>query len=377
MNLKFGVFLIPSELDFKNTDKGNYIMKKEEKIRVGISIGDLNGIGSEVVLKTFEDSRMLDFCTPVIFASVKILSFLKKQFDIKSSLHGIDQTSQILDGKINVLNVWKEAVELNFGIEDEKIGHYAIKSLTAATQALKNNEIDILVTAPINKSSIQSDEFKFPGHTDYLDQELEGNSLMFMITDDLKVGLLTDHVAVKDIADSITPELIEEKVNTIYDSLIQDFGISKPKIAILGINPHSGDHGVIGKEDEEVLKPTIKKINESGKLVYGPYAADSFFGSNTYKAFDAIVASYHDQGLIPFKTLSFGKGVNYTAGLAKVRTSPDHGTAFEIAGKNQADPSSFKEAIFSALKIYKNRNQYAEITKNPLKKQPRKPQKKA
>ncbi|MBL0685363.1 4-hydroxythreonine-4-phosphate dehydrogenase PdxA [Aquimarina mytili] len=351
-------------------------MKKEEKIRVGISIGDLNGIGSEVVLKTFEDSRMLDFCTPVIFASVKILSFLKKHYKIKSNLHGIDKTSQILDGKINVLNVWKEPVDINFGKEDSKIGGYAIKSLKAATQALKNDEINILITAPINKRSIQSDEFAFPGHTDYLDQELEGNSLMFMITDNLKVGLLTDHVAVKDIANTITPELIEEKVNTIYNSLKQDFGVSKPKIAVLGINPHSGDNGVIGKEDEEILKPTIKKINESGKLVYGPYAADSFFGSNTYKAFDAIVASYHDQGLIPFKTLSFGKGVNYTAGLAKVRTSPDHGTAFEIAGKNQADSSSFKEAVFSALKIFKNRNQYAEITKNPLKKQPRKPQKK-
>ncbi len=376
MVLTFVIFLIPLELDFKNTDKGYYIMKKEEKIRVGISIGDLNGIGSEVVLKTFEDSRMLDFCTPVIFASVKILSFLKKHYNIKSNLHGIDKTSQIIDGKINVLNVWKEAVDINFGQEDSKIGGYAIKSLKAATHALKNNEISILVTAPINKRSIQSDEFTFPGHTDYLDQELEGNSLMFMITDTLKVGLLTDHVAVKDVADTITPELIEEKVNTIYMSLKQDFGISKPKIAVLGINPHSGDNGVIGKEDEEILKPTIKKINESGKLVYGPYAADSFFGSNTYKAFDAIVASYHDQGLIPFKTLSFGKGVNYTAGLTKVRTSPDHGTAFEIAGKNQADSSSFKEAVFSALKIFKNRNQYAEITKNPLKKQPRKPQKK-
>ncbi len=351
-------------------------MKKEKKIRVGISIGDLNGIGSEVVLKTFEDSRMLDFCTPVIFASVKILSFLKKKYNIKSNLHGIDKTSQILDSKINVLNVWKEPVDLNFGTEDQKIGSYAIKSLQAATEALKNDEIDILVTAPINKHSIQSDEFKFPGHTDYLDQELEGNSLMFMITDTLKVGLLTDHVAVKDIAETITPELIEEKVTTIYNSLKQDFGISKPKIAVLGINPHSGDNGVIGKEDEEVLKPTIKKINESGKLVYGPYAADSFFGSNTYKAFDAIVASYHDQGLIPFKTLSFGKGVNYTAGLNKVRTSPDHGTAFEIAGKNQADPGSFKEAVFSALSIFKNRNEYAEITKNPLKKQPRKPKNK-
>ncbi|WP_299221632.1 4-hydroxythreonine-4-phosphate dehydrogenase PdxA [uncultured Aquimarina sp.] len=349
-------------------------MKKEEKIRLGISIGDLNGIGSEVALKTFEDPRMLDFCTPVIFASVKILSFLKKQYNINTNLHGIDKTSQILDGKINILNVWKEGVDINFGQEDSTIGAYAIKSLKAATAALKNNEIDVLVTAPINKHSIQSEDFNFPGHTDYLDQELEGNSLMFMITDTLKVGLLTDHVAVKDIADAITPELIEQKIGTIYNALKQDFGISKPKIAVLGINPHSGDNGVIGNEDEEILKPTIKKINESGKLVYGPYAADSFFGSDGYKAFDAIVASYHDQGLIPFKTLSFGKGVNYTAGLNKVRTSPDHGTAFEIAGKNKADNGSFKEAVFAALKIYKNRQQYDELTKNPLKKQPRKPQ---
>ena len=352
-------------------------MKKEQKIRLGISIGDLNGIGSEVILKTFEDLRMLDFCTPVIFASVKILSFLKKQYQIKSNLHGIDKTSQIIDGKINVLNVWKEGVNLNFGQEDEKIGAYAIKSLKSATVALKNDEIDVLVTAPINKRSIQSEEFNFPGHTDYLDQELKGNSLMFMITDTLKVGLLTDHVAVKDVAKTITPKLIEQKIQTIYTALQQDFGIRKPKIAMLGINPHSGDNGVIGKEDEEVLKPTIKKINESGKLVYGPYAADSFFGSDSYKAFDAIVASYHDQGLIPFKTLSFGKGVNYTAGLHKVRTSPDHGTAFEIAGKNEADHGSFKEAVFAALKIFKNRQEYTELTKNPLKKQARKPQKKA
>ncbi|WP_298319845.1 4-hydroxythreonine-4-phosphate dehydrogenase PdxA [uncultured Aquimarina sp.] len=349
-------------------------MKKEEKIRLGISIGDLNGIGSEVVLKTFEDPRMLDFCTPVIFASVKVLSFLKKQYNITANLHGIDKTSQILDGKINVLNIWKEGVAINFGQEDSTIGAYAIKSLKAATSALKNDEIQVLVTAPINKHSIQSEDFNFPGHTDYLDKELEGNSLMFMITDTLKIGLLTDHVAVKDIAETITPELIEQKVDTIYNALKRDFGISKPKIAVLGINPHSGDNGVIGKEDEEILKPTIKKINESGKLVYGPYAADSFFGSDGYKAFDAIVASYHDQGLIPFKTLSFGKGVNYTAGLNKVRTSPDHGTAFEIAGKNKADNGSFKEAVFSALKIFKNRQEYNELTKNPLKKQPRKPQ---
>lgn len=348
-------------------------MKKEEKIRVGISIGDLNGIGSEVILKTFEDPRMLDFCTPVIFASIKVLSFFKKQYNINPSLHGIDTTSEILDGKINVLNVWKESIAINFGQEDVTIGAYAIKSLKAATNALKNDEVDVLVTAPINKSSIQSEDFKFPGHTDYLNQELEGNSLMFMITDTLKVGLLTDHVAVKDIADTITKKLIEQKIETIHNTLKQDFGISKPKIAVLGINPHSGDNGVIGKEDDEVLKPTIIKIQESGKLVYGPYAADSFFGSDNYKAFDAIVASYHDQGLIPFKTLSFGKGVNYTAGLSKIRTSPDHGTAFEIAGENKSDEGSFKEAVFSAIRIFKNREEYMELTKNILKRQPRKP----
>ncbi|MFL1894585.1 4-hydroxythreonine-4-phosphate dehydrogenase PdxA [Aquimarina sp. 2-A2] len=348
-------------------------MKKEERIRVGISIGDLNGIGSEVIMKTFEDPRMLDFCTPVIFASVKVLSFLKKQLKSSINLHGIDTTSQILDGKVNVLNVWKEPVSINFGKEDPAIGAYAIKSLKAATQALKTNEIDVLVTAPINKASIQAEDFKFPGHTDYLNQELDGDSLMFMITDDLKVGLLTDHVALKDIAQAITPELIQNKINTIYNTLQQDFGISKPKIAVLGINPHSGDNGVIGKEDDEVLKPTLEKIREENKLVYGPYAADSFFGSNAYTTFDAIVASYHDQGLIPFKTLSFGKGVNYTAGLHKVRTSPDHGTAFEIAGKGTADAGSFKEAVFAALTIFKKRSEYETLTENPLKKQARKP----
>ncbi len=349
-------------------------MKKEEKIRLGISIGDLNGIGSEVVLKTFQDVRMLDFCTPVIFASVKTLSFLKKHYKINISFHGIDSVSQILDGKINVLNIWKETVGIDFGKENKKIGGYAIKSLKAATTALKNSEIDVLVTAPINKHSIQSEDFNFPGHTDYLNQELEGNSLMLMITEGLKIGLLTDHVALKDITNTITDKLITQKIETIYHTLIQDFGIRKPKIAVLGINPHSGDNGVIGKEDEEILKPTVKKINESGKLVYGPYAADSFFGSDNYRSFDAIIASYHDQGLIPFKTLSFGKGVNYTAGLNRIRTSPDHGTAFEISGKNQADNTSFKEAVFAALKIFKNREEYSMLTKNPLKTAPRKPQ---
>ena len=343
-------------------------MKSAQKIKLGISIGDLNGIGGEIILKTFDDSRMLDFCTPVIFASVKTLSFLKKHFNLELNIHGVDNVSQVVEGKINVVNVWKENVAINFGAEDPESGKYAFKSLQAATQALKNDEIDVLVTAPINKNTIQSEDFNFPGHTNYLAKELEGDSLMFMITDTLKVGLLTDHVPLKDIAQEITPQLIEKKIGIIQKTLQQDFRISKPKIAVLGINPHSGDNGLIGQEDETVLKPTLQKLKDKGHLVFGPYAADSFFGTKNHQNFDAVVAAYHDQGLIPFKTLSFGEGVNYTAGLSKVRTSPDHGTAFEIAGKNVANINSFKEAVFKAIEIFQTRREYKKLTKNPLKK---------
>lgn len=347
-------------------------MKKEEKIKVGISVGDLNGIGPEIILKTFEDSRMLEFCTPVIFASVKTMSFFKKHCNSTINFHGINDTNQILEGKVNVVNCWKENVNIEFGKEDTKIGEYAVKSLEAATQALKNDTIDVLVTAPINKHNIQSESFNFPGHTNYLAQALNGKSLMFMVTDNLKVGLLTDHVPVKDVPNHIDKALIIEKIQTVYNSLVKDFRINKPRIAVLGINPHAGDNGVIGDEDDKILKPTLQEIKESGKLVYGPYSADSFFGSNNYKNFDAVVASYHDQGLIPFKTIAFGQGVNFTAGLSKVRTSPDHGTAYDMAGKNKADESSFKEAVFTAIQIFNNRNEYASISKNPLKKAPKK-----
>jgi len=342
-------------------------MKKAENIIVGISIGDLNGIGSEVILKTFEDSRMLELCTPVIFANVKVLSFIKKTLELIAPLHGIDHINQLVIGKINVVNVWREGVDLNFGNNDENIGKYAIKSFVAATKALKENQIDVLVTAPINKYNIQSEEFKFPGHTDYLDKELEGNALMLMVQDNLRVGLLTDHIPVNEVAKHLTEKLIIQKIETIKHSLIQDFGINKPKIAVLSLNPHAGDNGVIGKEDDEILKPSIKKIFQKGTLVFGPYAADGFFGSNQYEKYDAVIATYHDQGLIPFKTLSFGNGVNYTAGLNKVRTSPDHGTAFEIAGKGVADYNSFKEAVYTAIDIYNSRNEYLEISKNPMK----------
>ncbi|MFD0834832.1 4-hydroxythreonine-4-phosphate dehydrogenase PdxA [Mariniflexile aquimaris] len=343
-------------------------MKKSENIIVGISIGDLNGIGSEIVLKTFEDSRMLDFCTPVIFASAKSMNFFKTHFNSEINFNNINSLNQLVFGKVNVLNCWNEPVTIEFGKEDVKIGEYAIKSLQIATKALKEGSIDVLVTAPINKHNIQSATFKFPGHTDYLAQQLEGESLMFMVTDALRVGLLTDHVPVKDIVDNLSEELILKKINTVYNSLLMDFNIVRPKIAVLGINPHTGDNGVIGNEDDTILRPTIQKLKEEGKLVYGPYAADSFFGSNNYKNFDAVIATYHDQGLIPFKTLSFGQGVNFTAGLNKIRTSPDHGTAYEIAGKGVADENSFKEAVFAAIQIFKNRFEYNELTSNPLKK---------
>ncbi len=342
-------------------------MKKAENIIVGISIGDLNGIGSEVVLKTFEDSRMLELCTPVIFANVKQLSFIKRNLNLEINLQGIDRLDQLVLGKVNVLNVWREGFDLNLGTNDETVGQYAIKSFVTATQALKESKIDVLVTAPINKYNIQSDAFQFPGHTDYLAQELEGDALMFMVQDNLRVGLLTDHIPVSEIASHLTEELIVKKIETIKQSLIQDFSINKPRIAVLGVNPHCGDGGVIGNEDDTILKPTLKKIFDKGTLVFGPFPADGFFGSNQYEKYDAVIATYHDQGLIPFKTLSFGNGVNYTAGLNKIRTSPDHGTAYDIAGKGVADHNSFKEAVYLAIDVFHSRNQYREISQNPLK----------
>ncbi len=343
------------------------MVKKAENIIVGISIGDLNGIGSEVILKTFEDNRMLELCTPVIFANAKIVSFLRKELNIDIAIHGIDKLDQLVVGKLNVLNVWREGVNLELGKNDDVVGSYAIKSFVAATKALKEGFVDVLVTAPINKYNVQSEEFKFPGHTDYLDKELEGDALMLMVHDDLRVGLLTDHVPVNEVAKHLNEKLISNKIKTLIQTLKQDFEIEKPKVAVLGLNPHSGDNGVIGQEEEKIIKPTLKKLFEAGNMVFGPFPADGFFGSAQYEKYDAVIATYHDQGLIPFKTLSFGNGVNYTAGLNKIRTSPDHGTAYEIAGKGVANHESFKEAVYLAIDIFKKRNDYQELIKNPLK----------
>lgn len=341
-------------------------MRKEKKIKIGITIGDLNGVGGELIIKTFEDKRVLEFCTPIVYASTKTMSFLKKHFQSSIVFNGIQKSSQAIDNKLNVVNVWSEDVAIAFGKETPQAGQYAFLALKSGVEALKSDAIDVLVTAPINKHTIQSETFQFPGHTDYLNQELEGDSLMFMVSESLRVGLLTDHVPVGEVPNHLNESLILKKIELIYHSLKTDFGIRAPKIAVLGINPHTGDNGVIGTEDDTLLRPALEKIKATGKLVFGPYAADSFFGSNNYQNFDAIVATYHDQGLIPFKTLTFGNGVNYTAGLNKIRTSPDHGTAYDIAGKGIANNDSFKEAIFMALEIYKNRNLEIILNKNPL-----------
>ncbi len=347
------------------------MVKKTENIIVGISVGDLNGIGSEIILKTFEDNRMLEDITPVIFGSVKVMSFAKKTFETTAQLHGIDSLDQLVHGKINVLNVWRDNVDVNFGKLDNELGKFAVQSFTTAVDALKEGKIDVLVTAPINKYAVQSDDFKFPGHTDYLDKMLDGDALMFMINDNLRVGLLTDHVPVSQIAEKLSEALVFKKVLTVEKSLIQDFSINRPKIAILGLNPHAGDNGVIGKEDDELLKPAIQKLFNKGTLVFGPFPADGFFGSGQYKKYDAVLAVYHDQGLVPFKTLSFGHGVNFTAGLDKIRTSPDHGTALDIAGKGIADENSFRAAIHLAIDAFHSRQQFQEISHDPMKVKPK------
>ena len=337
-------------------------MGQDRKIKVGISIGDPNGIGIEVILKIFERREIFDFFTPVLYGNMKLISFQKRHLNLKTSLNPYREGGKLSPNQVNVVDVWNTPFNSSFGESTKEGGELALKSLVAATKALKVGKVDVLVTAPIDKHNIQSDTFKFPGHTDYLAKELGGKSLMFMITDALKVGLLTDHVPVSEVAQLITPERIEEKVALMMQSLREDFGIAKPKIGVLGVNPHTGDQGIIGKEDDEVLRPTLKKLYDKGHIVLGPYAADSFFGAQTHAQFDAVLAIYHDQGLIPFKTLSFGQGVNYTAGLTKVRTSPDHGTAFEIAGKGEAHIDSFKEALFAARNIYFERTANENIS---------------
>ncbi len=341
----------------------------EEKIIVGISQGDINGVGLEVIIKTFLEPQMLELCTPVLFSSQKTASVHRKALGIEDfSFNQIKDLSEINHKRANLINVYEEEVTIELGKQTEAGGKYAFKSLEAATNALAEGKIDVLVTAPINKENIQSAEFKFPGHTEYLDEKFgKGNSLMFLVSDDLRVAVVTGHIPVTRVAQELTTEKILKKIQLLHKSLIQDFAIRKPKIAVLGLNPHAGDNGVIGNEEKNIIIPAIEKAKAEGIVAYGPYPADGFFGNGTYKNFDAILAMYHDQGLIPFKTIAFNNGVNYTAGLSVVRTSPDHGTAYDIAGKGLASEESFRKAIYTAIDIYKTRKQFAELTVNPLK----------
>jgi 4-hydroxythreonine-4-phosphate dehydrogenase len=341
----------------------------EEKIIVGISQGDINGIGLEVIIKTFLEPQMLEICTPVVFGSAKTAMFHRKALNIEDfSFNLIKEFSEINYKRANLINVYEEEVVVELGKQTANGGKYAFKSLEAASLALAQGKVDVLVTAPINKENIQSPEFKFPGHTEYLDEKFgDGNSLMFLVSDTLRVAVVTGHIPVTQVAQALSVDKILKKIQVLNKSLIQDFQIRKPKIAVLGLNPHAGDNGIIGNEEQQIIIPAINKAKEEGVLAYGPYPADGFFGNSTYKQFDAVLAMYHDQGLIPFKTISFNSGVNFTAGLPIVRTSPDHGTAYDIAGKNHASEESFRKAIYTAVDIYRTRRQYGDITANPLK----------
>jgi 4-hydroxythreonine-4-phosphate dehydrogenase len=337
---------------------------------IGISSGDLNGIGIECIIKTFADQRILEFCTPVVFASNKVINFYRKSFpDVNISFNSIRELGKLNPKQLNVINTWEEEVAINPGILNETGGKYAVLSLQAAVQALKEGKIHALVTAPINKKNVQSPAFDFTGHTPYL-QHVFGlkDVLMLMTADNMRVGMVTEHIPVADIAKNITKESILSKLRIMKDSLKKDFGIDKPRIAVLGLNPHAGDEGLIGKEEEEIIRPAVVEAKYRDLLVFGPFAADAFFARGSHEKFDGVLAMYHDQGLIPFKSLAKGLGVNYTAGLPGIRTSPDHGTAFDIAGKDKADESSFREAIFVALDIFNKRMGYEEAHRNPLRK---------
>lgn len=338
---------------------------------VGISIGDINGIGPELIIKTFSDSRITEFCTPVIFGSNKVINFYRKSMpDINFSFNITKDLQKLNVKQVNVFNCWEEDIDITPGQLTQTGGKYAVKSLMAAAEALKENKIQVLVTAPFHKKNVQQEDFDFTGHTPYL-QSVFGSKdvLMLMVADNMRVGLVTEHVPVSEVAKFITKERILSKLRVLKDSLRKDFGIDKPRVAVLGLNPHAGDEGLVGSEEIEQIKPALADARKQLDLMaFGPYSPDAFFAHGHHERFDAILAMYHDQGLIPFKSLAKGEGINFTAGLGSIRTSPDHGTAMDIAGKNRGDESSLREAVFSAIDIFNKRMGYAEARRNPLRK---------
>jgi 4-hydroxythreonine-4-phosphate dehydrogenase len=339
-----------------------------DKVKIGISIGDVNGIGLEVILKTLIEPSILDFCTPIVYGHTKVTSFHRKALSLTELSFNVIASASLANARrVNLINCWEEDVKIELGQSTETGGKYALLSLEKATEDLVNGEIDALVTAPINKHNIQSETFNFPGHTEYL-QEKSGSAdvLMFLISENLRVGVATGHIPVNKVAASLTKEGILSKLTLMNASLKKDFWIEKPKIAVLGLNPHAGDNGLLGSEEKDIIMPAIQAAFDKGIICFGPYPADGFFGNGTYKQFDAVLAMYHDQGLIPFKTIAFTSGVNFTAGLKVVRTSPDHGTGYDIAGKNVADATSFMEALFAAVHIYKSRKEQELLISNQL-----------
>lgn len=342
----------------------------ENKPVIGISCGDVNGIGLEIILKTVSDNRILEFCTPVIYANNKVLNFYRKTLpESNINFFILKEPVRVNHKQVNVLNCWEEDVAITPGVLNDTGGKYAIISLTRAAEDLKSGKIQGLVTAPIHKKNTQSNSFNFTGHTPYL-KNLFGvqDVAMMLVAENMRVALLTEHVPVKEVSVHVSKEKIISKLQVINQSLKRDFGISKPRIAVLGLNPHAGDEGLIGKEEIEIIKPAVKDAKQKDVFCFGPYSADAFFARGHHEKFDAVLALYHDQGLIPFKSMAHGEGVNFTAGLPVVRTSPDHGVAFDIAGKGIADESSFRQSIFSCIDIINNRLEFDQQRKNPLKK---------
>lgn len=340
---------------------------KNHKIRVGISIGDFNGIGPEIIMKSLKDKNITDFFTPVIFGSGKLFGYQKNIFKLNLNFNYISTASEAQAGKLNMVNLVNDNVNVDLGKPTEESTKLAIQSLERAADALAKGEIDILVTAPINKDEMLKYGFKHAGHTGYFEDKFNKKGLMFLVSEDLRVAVSTHHIPVSEIAANISKEKIRKQIKQLHQTLIEDFCISRPKIAVLGLNPHAGDGGAIGKEEQEIIEPVINEMFESGILAFGPFPADSFFQPEKYKNYDAVLAMYHDQGLAPFKTLAYESGVNFTAGLPVIRTSPDHGTAYDIAGKNVASAQSFSEAIFEGIRIYRNRTDYTALTTQALK----------
>lgn len=339
------------------------------RVRLAISQGDINGVSYEVILKTFSDSRMFDICTPILYGSTKVASYHKKLLALHQDLafNGIHDAREAADRKFNVVNLTNDEIKLDVGKLTDIAGAHSRMSLNRACEDLKEGVVDVLVTAPISKKNIQAPEFDFPGHTEYLSHQFGCSSLMMMVCDRIRIGIVTNHLALKDVPNAITHNLLFDKIMLMNESLKRDFGIPMPKIAVLALDPHAGDNGVIGNLDATVVKPVIDEVQGKGVLAYGPYPSDGFFGNSEFGKFDGVLALYHDQGLIPFKLMSFTEGVNFTAGLPYVRTSPAHGTAFDIAGKDKASEQSFRSAVYLACNILRNRKEYDELTADPLK----------